>query len=101
FVPEKALQLEDRHHAEAAIDVQKGAFEVTRIFAQAPKQGRVSLSRLVRRAQLPLTPVVAPERLHLRVIRSVQLAGSGEERLQRPLPVAAQQVAGDEPLTVL
>src|SRR5256885_2823869 len=38
---------------------------------------------IVRGAQLPLAPVVAPERFHLGVVAAIELAGSGEESLER------------------
>src|SRR5207237_7380947 len=100
FVPHEALQLEHGHHPQPAVEVQERALEVAGILAEAAQDGGVSLGGVVRRAQLPLAPVIAPERLHLGVVALVELAGGGDERLQRALEVAAQEVARDDALAV-
>ena len=101
LVPDEALQLEERHHPQTPVDVQERSLEVARVLAQPPQDRRVPLSRRLWRAQLPLSPVFAPERLHLRVVAAVQLAGRGEKCLEGALPVASQEMPGDESLAVL
>ena len=101
LVPDVALQLEERHRPQPPVDVHERALEIARVLAQPPQQRRIPLAGLVRGAQLPFAPVIAPEGLDLRVVALVQLARRGEKCAQRALPVAAHELPRDEPLAVL
>ena len=101
LVPDEALQLEHGHHPQAPIEVQEGALEVARVLSQATEDGRVPLAGVVGGAQLPLAPVLAPERLHLGVVALVELARRGDERFQCRFEIAAEKMPHDESLPVL
>src|SRR5215472_4625341 len=85
----------------APIDLEKGLHKIAGPLAQGPENPLVLAAGRKRRSAMPLTPVISPKRLDLRILGFVHCRGLSHVISQSGFEIAAEQILRNEALTML
>src|SRR5262249_32813481 len=101
LIPQVALIGKQNQASIAPIDLEKGVQIITGLLAQGPENPLVLAAGGKWCSATPLTPVVPPERLDFRFLGFVHARGLGHVIAHSRFEITAEQILGNEALTVL